>query len=54
MEITVTTVGARGDVQPYTTLDTGLHRAGHQVRLATHPEFETLATEHGLTFCPSI
>jgi len=52
MQITIITVGSRGDVQPYVALGIGLQRAGHGVRLATHAEFETLVAERGLTFCP--
>jgi UDP:flavonoid glycosyltransferase YjiC (YdhE family) len=46
------TVGSRGDVQPLVALGVGLQEAGHEVRLATHPRFETLGTRHGLDFAP--
>jgi sterol 3beta-glucosyltransferase len=34
MNITILTVGSRGDVQPYLALAGGLRRAGYQVRVA--------------------
>jgi UDP:flavonoid glycosyltransferase YjiC (YdhE family) len=45
-------VGSRGDVQPYVALGLGLKAAGHEVRLATHADFERFVTEHGLDFHP--
>jgi sterol 3beta-glucosyltransferase len=50
MQVTVLTVGSRGDVQPYLALGRGLQAAGHQVRLATHPPFEPEIRSHGLEF----
>jgi UDP:flavonoid glycosyltransferase YjiC (YdhE family) len=50
MRVTILTVGSRGDVQPYVALGLGLQAAGHQVRLATHVEFEPFVREHGLDF----
>ena len=52
MQITLVTIGSRGDVQPYIALGAGLRAAGHQVRLATNPEFEATACSHGLEYCP--
>jgi UDP:flavonoid glycosyltransferase YjiC (YdhE family) len=52
MRITLISVGTRGDVQPYVALGRGLLAAGYQVRLATHPQFEDFAAEHGLSFAP--
>ena len=39
MKITITTVGSRGDVQPYVALGRGLVAAGHEVTLAADPLF---------------
>lgn len=50
MHITIITIGSRGDVQPFVALGVGLIKAGYQVKLATHANFESLATEKGLDF----
>jgi sterol 3beta-glucosyltransferase len=52
MKITLLTIGSRGDIQPYLALGYGLQQAGHQVRLGTHTEFETLIRSYGLDFYP--
>lgn len=52
MRITILTVGTRGDVQPYVAFGLGLERAGHEVRVATHPRFERLVTDQDLGFAP--
>jgi UDP:flavonoid glycosyltransferase YjiC (YdhE family) len=52
MRITLVTIGSRGDVQPYIALGAGLAAAGHQVRLATNPEFAPAVSRYGLEFCP--
>jgi UDP:flavonoid glycosyltransferase YjiC (YdhE family) len=52
MRITITTIGSRGDVQPYIALGSGLQAAGHTVCVATHARFETLTTGAGLNFAP--
>ncbi|QEC48336.1 glycosyltransferase family 1 protein [Baekduia soli] len=52
MRLTLLTVGSRGDVQPFVALGAGLARAGHEVRLATHPRYERLVTGAGLEFAP--
>lgn len=52
MRITIVTVGSRGDVQPYVALGVGFQAAGHQVRLATHDDFQSFIEEHGLGFAP--
>jgi sterol 3beta-glucosyltransferase len=44
------TTGTLGDVQPFVALGLGLQRAGYRVTLATHPEYEPLATGRGLAF----
>ena len=35
MNITLLTIGSRGDVQPFVALGVGLKEAGHEVTLAT-------------------
>ncbi len=52
MKITILTIGSRGDVQPYVALGIGLKKAGHQVKIATHENFEEFVKERGLEFFP--
>ncbi len=53
MRIWITTVGSRGDVQPFVALAVGLGAAGHSVRLSTARRFAPLAAEHGIPFDPT-
>src|SRR5262245_8708316 len=50
MRIRIITIGSQGDVRPYVALGMGLQTAGHDVRIVTHPSFETLVRERGLDF----
>jgi sterol 3beta-glucosyltransferase len=50
MHVTLVTAGSRGDVDPYLALGLGLRAAGHQVRLASTPEFAPWASARGLDF----
>jgi sterol 3beta-glucosyltransferase len=52
MNITILTVGSRGDVQPYIALGLGLQAAGHRVTLATNTTFADFVSEHGLPYVP--
>lgn len=52
MQITILAYGSRGDVQPYVALGVGLHRAGHDVRLAAPEAFCGFVTRYGLDFAP--
>jgi sterol 3beta-glucosyltransferase len=52
VNITICTIGSRGDVQPVVSLARGLSSAGHDVRLFTHERFEELARAHGVAFVP--
>ena len=52
MRVRVITVGSQGDVRPYVAFGEGLRRAGHDVRILTHPAFESLVRGHGLDFAP--
>ncbi|MDX2220038.1 MAG: glycosyltransferase [Burkholderiales bacterium] len=52
VRILLTTIGTRGDVQPFLALALGLRAAGHEVAMATCPRFESFITDHGLRFLP--
>jgi UDP:flavonoid glycosyltransferase YjiC (YdhE family) len=52
MKITITSVGSRGDVQPYVALGRGLQQAGFDVTLAVDELFESFIHSHGLPFAP--
>jgi sterol 3beta-glucosyltransferase len=52
MNITVNTLGTRGDIQPYIALSLGLQQAGHFVRILTHQIFEAFVKKHGLEVYP--
>ena len=50
MNITLLTIGSRGDVQPFVALGIGLKEDGHEVILATGKGFEAFVSDHGLRF----
>nr|WP_277883360.1 glycosyltransferase [Nostoc flagelliforme] len=50
LKITILTVGSRGDLQPYCALGIGLKRAGHEVTVATHENFEPFVRQFDLEF----
>jgi len=50
--ITIVTVGSRGDAQPYVALGVALAARGHRVTVATHETFRGLVTGRGLAFAP--
>lgn len=52
MNITIFTIGSRGDTQPYVALGRGLQQAGHTVRLATYGFYESFLAEYGLEIAP--
>lgn len=52
MNLSIVTVGSRGDVQPYVALGKGLKGAGHSVQIVTDPLFENFICENGLAFAP--
>lgn len=52
MRIRIITIGSQGDVRPYVAFGKGLKSAGHDVRIATHARFESLARANGLDFAP--
>lgn len=48
--ITLLTIGSRGDVQPYIALGKGLIKEGHTVTIATHVEFKDWIEKHNIKF----
>lgn len=50
MRVVILTVGTHGDVRPCVALGRGLVGAGHEVRIATHAEYEPFVREWGLDF----
>lgn len=49
MRVLVSTVGSRGDVQPFLALAVALRHAGHTVTLATHARFGDWVRSHGVS-----
>jgi len=52
MRLALIAFGTRGDITPFVALGIRLRAEGHDVCLATHRDFETLASRHGLEFRP--
>jgi len=52
MRITLFTIGARGDTQPFVALAVRLRQNGHSVKLAARPDFAKLAADYGVDFAP--
>lgn len=52
MKILITTLGSRGDVQPYLALAVGLQQAGHQVTLAAPQTFAAWIQSYGVAATP--
>jgi sterol 3beta-glucosyltransferase len=50
MNISIATIGSRGDVQPYVALGRGLQARGHCVQVVTDGLFESFIREAGLGF----
>lgn len=50
MRVLITTIGSRGDVQPYVALGEGLRAAGHAVTVCTSVRFEDLVRRRGLGY----
>jgi UDP:flavonoid glycosyltransferase YjiC (YdhE family) len=48
----IPTTGSVGDLQPYVALGLGLQAFGHEVRLATHADYEATVRARGLDFFP--
>lgn len=52
LNILIMAVGTRGDIQPFLELGLVLQSHGHFVRLATHENFRSFVSSHGLDFYP--
>ena len=52
MKISLLTIGAMGDTQPFVALAVRLKSQGHRVRLAARPDFAPLAASYGIEFAP--
>lgn len=52
VRITLLTIGAMGDTQPFVALGVRLKQEGYQVKLAARPDFAPLAAEFGIDFAP--
>jgi sterol 3beta-glucosyltransferase len=52
MNITLVTIGTRGDTQPFVALAVRLMQEGHRVTLATEPDFARLAAAYEIDFVP--
>lgn len=52
MNITIVTIGTRGDVQPYLALALGLQGAGHSVTICTHETFRSFVESDDVSFAP--
>ena len=50
MKIAITTVGTRGDLQPYIALGLGLKEAGHEVLIVSAKNEESFVRNYGLDF----
>ena len=49
MNIALTTIGSRGDIQPYIALGIELQKNGHSVTILTHPWAKQVVNFYGLT-----
>ena len=50
MKLVMITVGSRGEVEPCVTLGAALQAEGHDVVIATHPNFSDFIKNHGVAF----
>jgi sterol 3beta-glucosyltransferase len=50
LNVTIVTLGTRGDVQPFVALGAGLKEAGHEVTLVTGKGFGTMVSGRGLRY----
>ena len=49
MKIALTTIGSRGDIQPYIALGIELQKSGHSVTILTHPWAKQIVSFYGLS-----
>jgi len=52
MKIALTTIGSRGDIQPYIALGIALKKSGHSITIITHPWAEKIVNSCELSFLP--
>jgi sterol 3beta-glucosyltransferase len=52
MNISLLTIGAMGDTQPFVSLAVRLKQRGHNVRLTARPDFAPLAASYDIEFAP--
>ena len=52
MKIALTSIGSRGDIQPYIALGLELQKEGHSVAVLTHPWAKQIVNFYGLTHIP--
>jgi sterol 3beta-glucosyltransferase len=52
LKISLLTIGAMGDTQPFVSLAVRLKQQGHAVRLAARPDFAELAASYNIEFVP--
>ncbi len=52
LKISLLTIGAMGDTQPFVSLAVRLKQQGHTVNLAARPDFATLAASYEIEFAP--
>ncbi len=50
MRISIIAIGSRGDVEPHLALAIGLSKAGHEVTVCTHPEFESFVKSRSIGY----
>lgn len=52
MNISIVTIGSRGDVQPYIALALGLNKNGHKVKIITNENFKEFIESYNVDFYP--
>lgn len=52
LRIALTTIGSRGDIQPYIALGLALKKSGHSVTILTHPWAEKIINSYELPYLP--
>ncbi len=52
LNISILTIGAMGDTQPFISLGVRFKQEGHSVKLGARPDFAELAASYGIEFAP--
>lgn len=52
MQISILTLGTRGDLQPFIALGIGLKNKGYNVRIIAPKSFKELVEKNDIEFCP--